>query len=82
MVRTGTEHTKLQTARINKGYTQNQLSVVAGISVRTIQCYERKARDIDGAGLETLCDLSIALDCKIEDILESKDLIEKFRLAK
>ncbi len=82
MARTGTESTKLQAARQKKGYTQKQLAVVTDISVRTIQCYERKARDIDGAGLETLCDLSIALDCKIEDIIESEELIEKFRLAK
>lgn len=78
----GIEDTKLQQARLKKGYSQNQLSVVSGIARRTIQCYEQRERAIDSAHLETLCALCLALDCKIEDILESKDLIEKFKMVK
>ena len=78
----GIEETKLQKARMKKGYSQKTLSVVSGVSQRSIQCYEQRTREIDGARLEALCNLSLALDCKIEDIIESTELIEKFRLTK
>lgn len=76
------KRTKLQEARTKKGYSQKQLSVVSGVSQRSIQCYEQRLRSIDGAHLDTLCALCFALDCKIEDILENTDLIEKFRICK
>ena len=78
----GIEETKLQKARMKKGYSQKTLSVITGIPPRTIQCYEQRTRDIDSARLEALCSLCIALDCKIEDIIESEELIEKFKLVK
>ena len=78
----GIEETKLQKARLKKGYSQKQLSVASGVTTRSIQCYEQRLRDVNGARLESLCDLAIALDCKIEDIIDKKDLIEKFRMVK
>lgn len=78
----GLEPTKLQKIRTKKGYSQKQLSVVSGVSLRAIQCYEQRIRDIDGAHFDALCSLCIALDCKIEDIIENEKLIEKYRLAK
>ena len=78
----GQEVTKLQTLRVKKKLTQKQLSIVSGVTQRMIQCYEQQTRPIEGAHLDTLCRLCLALDCKIEDILEDADLIEKFRLTK
>lgn len=74
--------TKLARMRVKKGFSQDSLSAVTGVPKRTIQCYEQQTRPIDGARLDTLCDLCFALDCKIEDIIESKDLIEKYRITK
>lgn len=78
----GLEETKLQKLRVKKGLSQKQLAAIAGVTPKAIQCYEQKTRPIEGARLNTLCSICFALDCKIEDILEDKSLIEKFRLAK
>ena len=80
--RRGNKETKLQKLRVAKGYSQSELAEASGVPKRTIQCYEQETRPIDGARLPYLCDLSIALDCKIEDILESEELIEKFKEVK
>lgn len=80
--RKGIEETKLQKMRIRKNYSQKQLAVASGVTMRSVQCYEQRTRDIDGARLETLCDLCIALDCKLEDILESELAIDKLRMTK
>ena len=78
----GIEETKLQKLRVKKGLSQSSLAAISGVPKRTIQCYEQQTRPIDGARLNSLCDIGLALGCKIEDILESKTLIEKFRLSK
>ena len=78
----GIAETKLQSIRVKRGLSQSKLAELSGITVRTIQCYEQRARQIDGARLHALCNLSAALDCKIEDILEDKDLIEQYRKVK
>lgn len=74
--------TKLQSVRTARGMSQNDLAEKSGISKRTIQCYEQEARPIDGARLSQLCNLSVALGCKIDDILESKELIERYKKVK
>lgn len=78
----GIEGTKLQQARLRKGLSQKQLSVVSGLSQRTIECYEQRSRAIDNARLETLCALCLSLGCKLEDILENKEVIEKYKMCK
>lgn len=78
----GIEDTKLQKLRVKKGLSQNDLSVISGVTKRAIQCYEQQTRIIDNASLEKLCDLCLALDCSIEDILENEKLIAKYRLVK
>lgn len=69
--------TKLQAIRKLKGYSQNDLAVITGISKRTLQHYEVKQMLIDGAGLDKLVPLALALDCKISDLLEDQNLIEQ-----
>lgn len=78
----GLEETKLQEIRVKRNMSQKDLSHAAGVSIRTIQKYERRERHIEGAKLETLCDLSKALDCKISDILDNEELIERFNKVK
>lgn len=70
---------KLQHHRLSKKLTQKQLSELSNIPLRTIQQWECQQRNIDGASLENLCNLSAALNCKIYDILESEDMIEKIK---
>lgn len=78
----GIEETKLQTRRVIKGYSQKELSVKSGVNAKMIQGYEQRRRSIDGARLETLCNLALALDCKIADILEDEQLAEKVKMTK
>lgn len=66
---------KLKEMRMEKGLTQEQLAEKSGVSVRTIQAYECGLRRIDGATLETICKLAIAIDCRIHDIVEDESLI-------
>lgn len=69
----------LQKIRKSKKMTQKQLSELSGIPLRTLQIYEIGQRNIDGAGLDILCALALALDVHIPDILESEQLKEAFR---
>lgn len=69
--------TKLQNLRKLNNLSQNDLAVKSGISKRTIQHYEIRQSPIDGAGLDKLVPLAIALNCKISDMLENETLIEQ-----
>ena len=70
---------KLQDIRKKRDLSQRQLADEAGVPLQVLQRYEMGYRNIDGADLERLCDLAIALDCKVYDILESNVLIEKLK---
>lgn len=76
--RKGLEDTKLHKARMKQGMSQGDLSKASGVALATIQGYEAKNRDINGAKLETLCDIAKALDCGISDIIDDNVLIKKF----
>lgn len=70
---------KLQEKRIAAGLSQSQLAKAAGVAVGVLQHYEQGTRNIDGVKIGTLADLAAALGCKITDILESPELVEKVR---
>lgn len=72
----GVKMTKLQRLRVKKGLSQSELAEISGVPFRRIQYYEQKSRPIEGARLDVICKLCLALDCKIEDIIESKEIIE------
>lgn len=65
----------LKSIRQSKNITQEELSKITGISLSTIQKYERNARDISCANLKTLATLSIALNCSIIELLSDPELI-------
>ena len=70
----------LQEKRKKKGLSQSELAAVSGVKLRAIQVYEIGQRDINGAKLDTLCKLALALDCKVVDLLTDDAL--KIRLNK
>lgn len=78
----GHEETNLQKMRTKKGLSQHDLAVISGVNKRTIQGYESGQRVIDKAQLEILCSLCLALNCGIEDIIEDKNLIDRFKMVK
>ena len=65
----------LRNIRQSKGWTQQELSNHSNVSINMIVKYENGQRDIDGAGLDILTKLAIALNVKIIDILEDEKLI-------
>ena len=62
--------TRLQARRKNSQLTQRKLSELSGVSIRTIQQYEERSRDINKAAGATLRLLAQTLSCRIEDLLE------------
>lgn len=73
----GIEWTKLGKLRRMRNLSQSQLAEISGVPKRNIECFEQKHRDIDGAHIDTLLNLCIALNCKLSDILENEDTIHK-----
>lgn len=66
---------KLQTVRKKVGVSQAQLAEKAGINIRTLQHYEQMSKNFDHARMDTILRVCLALDCKIEDIVENQNYI-------
>ncbi len=62
--------TKLQTVRKAIGLSQKELSEKSGVTLRMIQQYEQRAKDINKATASNLFALARSLGCKAEDLLE------------
>lgn len=62
--------TKLQAVRKAIGLSQKELSEKSGVTLRMIQQYEQRAKDINKATASNLFALAGALGCKAEDLLE------------
>ena len=69
----------LKEIRHDKGLSQRELANRAEMSFRTLQHYEQGTREIDAANLETILNLCLALNCRIEDILTNDELKTKLR---
>ena len=61
---------KLSEVRKARGFTQQQLSEVSGVSVRMIQLYEQRRNDINKAQVNIVLSLAKSLGCDIEDLME------------
>ena len=64
------KQTKLCTLRKICGYSQSQLSKKAGVSLRSIQMYEQRQKNINKASVQTLYSICKVLGCNIDDLLE------------
>lgn len=67
----------LKDKRKEKGFSQQKLSDATGISLRTITHYEQGLRSINGAKLDTLITFAETLECKISDIVDDPNLVNK-----
>lgn len=65
-----TPNTQLKTRRLAADLSQSELARRADVPVRTIQQYEQCQKDINKAQAMTLLQLSRALYCDVEDLLE------------
>lgn len=64
------KETNLKRIRTIYGCTQAELSERSGVSLRSIQMYEQRNKDINKASAEALYRISKVLGCTIEDLLE------------
>ena len=62
--------TSLKRIRTAYGCTQAELAKRSGVSLRSIQMYEQRNKDINKASAETLLRLSRVLGCTMEDLIE------------
>lgn len=62
--------TSLKRIRTAYGCTQTELAKRSGVSLRSIQMYEQRNKDINKASAETLLRLSRVLGCTMEDLME------------
>ncbi len=62
--------TNLKRIRTNYGCTQAELAKSSGVSLRSIQMYEQRNKDINKASVETVYRLAKVLGCTIEDLIE------------
>lgn len=61
---------RLKEIRKARGYSQRELAEASGVSLRMIQLYEQRQNDINKAQAGTLFDLSRALGCQLQDLME------------
>ena len=62
--------TNLKRIRTTYGCTQAELAKRSGVSLRSIQMYEQRNKDINKASAETVLSLAKVLGCTMEDLLE------------
>lgn len=62
--------TRLRHYRAEAGLTQAKLAEVSGVSLRSIQQYEQRKKDINRAQARSVLSLAQSLDCQMEDLLE------------
>lgn len=65
--------TNLKRIRSSYGCTQAELAKLSGVSLRSIQMYEQRNKDINKASAETVYRLSRVLGCSIERLLEKDE---------
>jgi len=64
--------TRLKHMRLNCGLSQSQLAKDSGVALRQIQLFEQRQRNINHASAITLLQLSKALHCRMEDLIENE----------
>lgn len=66
----GARRSRLSEIRHARGFTQQKLSEVSGVSLRMIQLYEQKQNEIGKAQVNVVIRLANALGCDVEDLME------------
>ena len=68
--------TNLKRLREAADLSQAQLAEEAGVSLRSIQMYEQRNKDVNKAQAITLAKIARVLGCDVEDLLESEEVSE------
>ena len=70
LVREHFSETNLKRIRTAYGCSQSELAALSGVSLRSVQMYEQRKKDINKAGAETVFRLAKVLGCAVEDLIE------------
>jgi DNA-binding transcriptional regulator YiaG len=70
-------HTRLRVIRKAAGLTQKALAEESGVSLRMVQLYEQRNKDVNKASALSLARLARVLGCEVEDLLEAETVIEE-----
>ena len=62
--------TNLKRRRVRCKLSQSKLAELSGVSLRSIQMYEQRNKDINKASADKLCRMAKILSCKMEDLIE------------
>lgn len=62
--------TNLKRVRTAYGFTQAELAERSGVSLRSIQMYEQRNKNINKASADTMYSLAKVLGCTMEDLIE------------
>lgn len=65
---------KLKKARLSKKYTQEGLSELSGVNIKSIAAYEQNPERLNAANIGTVYRLADSLGCDIEDIINKETL--------
>ena len=57
-------------AMSDKGISQAELAKRSGVSLRSIQMYEQRNKDINKASVDTIYSIAKVLGCTMEDLVE------------
>jgi len=61
---------RLKEFRLKNNLSQNELSIMSGVPIRNIRAYEQEKLDISKAQVDTVYNLSRALNCSIEALIK------------
>lgn len=62
--------TNLKRIRMTYGFTQAELAERSGVSLRSIQMYEQRNKNINKASADTIYQIAKVLGCTMEDLIE------------
>jgi transcriptional regulator with XRE-family HTH domain len=66
--------TNLKRIRTEVGISRAELAEKTGVKLTAIRDYEQNHKPINNAAAISVYRLAVALDCKVEDLLEHEDL--------
>ena len=69
-------NTKLKAMRVKAGLTQREVVEQTGINAQTYAQYEQGVKSFDSARLGVILNVCIVLSCKLEDVIEDKELLK------
>lgn len=64
------KETNLAKCRVTAGYSQDALATISGVSLRSIQMYEQRNKDINKASFSTVKSLAKSLNVDMNDLYE------------